>query len=81
MRKELADVAFQLKPGQRSGVIETPNAFYIMLVEDRHAAHVKDLSDVRDEIEKILLEKEHERLQKQWIEKLRKKTFVREFPY
>lgn len=81
LRKELADVAFQLKPGETSGVIETPNAFYIMLVEDRHAAHVKDLSDVRDEIEKILLEKEHERLQKQWIEKLRKKTFIREFPY
>jgi hypothetical protein len=42
---------------------------------------VKDLSDVRDEIEKILLEKEHERLQKQWVERLRKKTFIREFPY
>src|SRR5579862_1348413 len=81
LRKELADVAFGLKPGERSGVIETPNAFYIMLVEDRHAAHVKDLSDVRDEIEKILLEKEHERLQKQWIDKLRKKTFIREFLY
>jgi parvulin-like peptidyl-prolyl isomerase len=81
LRKELADIAFQLKPGERSGVIETPNAFYIMLVEDRHAAHVKDLSDVRDEIEKILLEKERERLQKQWIDKLRKKTFIREFPY
>lgn len=81
LRKELADVAFQLKPGEPSGVIETPNAFYIMLVEDRHAAHVKDLSEVRDEIEKILLEKERERLQKQWIDKLRKKTFIREFPY
>lgn len=81
LRKELADVAFQLKPGERSGVVETPNAFYIMLVEDRHPAHVKDLSEVRDEIEKILLEKEHERLQKEWIDKLRKKTFIRTFPY
>lgn len=81
LRKELADVAFQLKTGEPSGVIETPNAFYIMLVEDRHPSHVKDLSEVRDEIEKILLEKERERLQKQWIDRLRKKTFIREFPY
>ncbi|HLX68492.1 MAG TPA: peptidyl-prolyl cis-trans isomerase [Verrucomicrobiae bacterium] len=81
LRKELADAAFQLKPGERSGVIETPNAFYIMQVEDRHSAHVRDLSEVRDEIEKILLEKERERLQKQWIERLRKKTFIREYPY
>jgi parvulin-like peptidyl-prolyl isomerase len=81
LRKELADAAFKLKPGEHSGVIETPNAFYIMLVEDRHASHVKDLSEVRDEIEKILLEKEHERLQKQWVDKLRKKTYIREFLY
>lgn len=81
LRQELADVAFKLKPGENSGVIETPDAFYIMRVEDRHAAHVKDLSEVRDDIEKILLEKEHERLQQQWIDKLRKKTFIREFPY
>lgn len=81
LRKELADVAFTLKPGERSGVIETPNAFYIMLVEDKHLARVKDLSEVRDEIEKILLEKEHERLQQQWIDRLKKKTFIRVFTY
>lgn len=81
LRKELADVAFTLKPGERSGVIETPGAFYIMLVEEKHSARVKDLSEVRDEIEKILLAKEHERLQQQWIGKLRKKTFIRVFTY
>lgn len=81
LRKELGDVAFTLKPGERSGVIETPGAFYIMLVEDKHLAHVKDLSEVRDDIEKILLEKERERLQQQWIDKLRKKTFISVFTY
>jgi len=81
LRKELADVAFTLKPGERSGVIETPGAFYIMLVEDRHDAHVKPLPEVRDQVEKLLLAKERTRLQQQWIEKLRKKTFIREFAY
>ena len=81
LRKELADVAFSLKPGERSGVIETPGAFYIMLVEDKRTAHVKGLSEVRDEIEKILLTKERARLQQQWIENLKKKTFIREFAF
>lgn len=81
LRKELADVAFSLKPGERSGVIETPGAFYIMLVEDKKEAHVKPLADVRDQVEKLLLAKERTRLQEQWIAKLKKKTFIREFAY
>jgi len=81
LRKELADVAFTLKPGEMSGIIETPGAFYIMLVEDKKTAHVRDLSEVRDDVEKILLAKERTRLQQQWTEKLRKKTFIREFPF
>jgi hypothetical protein len=38
------------------------------------------LNEVRDEVEKILLAQERDRLQKQWIERLRNKTFVRTFP-
>jgi parvulin-like peptidyl-prolyl isomerase len=81
LRKELADVAFSLKPGERSGVIETPGAIYIMLVEDKKEAHVKPLAEVRDQVEKLLLAKERTRLQQQWIAKLKKKTFIREFAY
>jgi peptidyl-prolyl cis-trans isomerase SurA len=79
LRKELANVAFTLKPGELSGVIDTPQADYIMLVEDRRAAHSKPLVEVQDEIEKTLITQERERLQRQYIEKLRKKTFVRYF--
>ncbi len=79
LRKELADVAFALKPGQRSGVIETPEAYYLMLVEDSKPAHRKPLIEVRDQIEHTLMLEEQKRLEKQWIDRLRKKTFVRTF--
>jgi parvulin-like peptidyl-prolyl isomerase len=79
LRKELADVAFSLKPGEKSSIIETPDACYIMLVEDKRANHVKALGEMRDEIEKTLEARERARLQKQWIERLKKKTFVRYF--
>jgi parvulin-like peptidyl-prolyl isomerase len=79
LRKELADVAFTLKPGEKSGVIETPEACYLMLVEDKRPEHIKPLNEVRDDIEKTLLAQEGNRLQKQWIDRLKKKTFVRYF--
>ena len=79
LRSELADVAFSLKPGGRSGVIDTPEACYLMLVEDTRSAHAKPLNEVRDQIEKSLLLAEQKRLEKQWIDRLRKKTFVRYF--
>jgi parvulin-like peptidyl-prolyl isomerase len=72
-------VAFTLKPGEKSGVIETPEACYLMLVEDKRPEHIKPLNEVRDDIEKTLLAQEGNRLQKQWIDRLKKKTFVRYF--
>ena len=79
LRKELAEVAFSLKPGERSSVIETPQACYIMLVEETKPAHVKPLNEIREEIEKSLLVAERSRLAAQYIDKLKQKTFIRYF--
>lgn len=79
LRKELSDVAFNLKPGDLSEVIETPEACYLMLVEEKRTTHVKPLTDVQEEIERTLLDQEQSRLQKQYIDRLKKKTFVRYF--
>lgn len=77
LRKELAEVAFGLEKGQQSGVIELPEACFIMRVEDRRPAHIRPLSAVRNDIERNLLVKERARLHKKWIDKLRAKAFVR----
>ncbi|MCX8089989.1 MAG: peptidylprolyl isomerase [Verrucomicrobiae bacterium] len=79
LRAELREAAFALPVGQVSEVIETPEACYLMLVEQRRAAHVRPLVEVQEEIERALLAEEHARLQKQYVERLRKKTFVRYF--
>jgi len=79
LRKDLAEAAFALKPGQHSGIIEAPDAFYVMLVEELQLAHYTPLVEVREQIEKDLQDSERSRLERQWIEKLKKKTFWRYF--
>lgn len=80
LQKELAEVAFSLKPGEISKVVETPDGWcYLMLAEDVKHAHMKSLGEVRDQIEGTLKLEERSRLEKQWLAKLKKKTFVRYF--
>jgi len=79
LRKELAEVAFALKPGEVSNVVETPEALYLLMVDDRKPAHIKTLSEVHELIESELQRQERSRLLKQWLERLKKKTFVRYF--
>lgn len=79
LREDLADIAFKLPPGKPSDLIEKPEGVYIMLVEEARTAHVKAITEVREEIESTLRNNERTRLQKEWLERLRKKSFVRYF--
>ncbi len=80
LRKELADAAFALKPGQVSDAVETPDSVYILFVEQARAAHVRPLGEIRDGIEKNLRTQEQMNIEKQWIEKLKRKTYIRIIP-
>ncbi len=64
---------------EAAAALPSPQEFYIMQVEEKRAAHFKPLNEVREQIEKDLLDQEQKRLTKQWIERLKKKTFVRYF--
>jgi parvulin-like peptidyl-prolyl isomerase len=78
LRKELADAAFALKPGERT-IVQVPEACYVLTVEEARPAHCQPLSEVREQIEKELTLSEQKRLEKQWVDRLRKKTFVKSF--
>src|SRR5439155_12832269 len=67
LRKELSDVAFTLKAGQHSRVIETAEGYYLLQVEAVKPSHAKPPAEVRDEIEKILLQQQRTKMQENWI--------------
>lgn len=79
LRKELADVAFELPPGRHSDVIDLDGTFWLLYVEAARKNHVRTLPEVRDEIEATLKAQEQNRLHQQWIDRLKKKSFVRYF--
>jgi peptidyl-prolyl cis-trans isomerase SurA len=56
-----------------------PMEFFLMLVEDKHPQRFKTLAEVRTQIEKDLKTQEQQGLEKQWVDKLKKKIFVRRF--
>jgi parvulin-like peptidyl-prolyl isomerase len=76
---ELRDVAFSLKPGQHSGVIEMPQACYLLMVEDVKLEHVKEMKEVRDDIERTLRNQENVRLRQLWMDRLRRKSYIKYF--
>lgn len=79
LRDDLADAVFGLSAGQRSGLVEKAEGIYILQVEEARAARVRPVTEVREEIERTLITGERARLTRQWLEKLRKKSFVRYF--
>ncbi len=79
IRKELVDATFKLKAGQHSGLIEPSDAdsVFIVYAEEVKPAHVKPLTEVRDEIQQKLRTDEQRRLFEKWIARLKNKAFVR----
>lgn len=70
------EAAFKLKENELSAVIESSVGFHILRTTDRRGKGVKPLTAVREEIkEEITSEKMEKKLQ-DWIQELRKKSYV-----
>lgn len=76
---ELEKVAFGLKKGQVSRIVELGGNYYIVKVDDRRGGQTKSLAEVRAEIEKKLVQEEGQRLQDNWLASLRQKATIRTF--
>lgn len=79
LRPELGEAVRATAVGEVTGLVDAGDAFMIAKVEQKLPAHVKPLSAVREEIEKDLQLQERNRIERDWIAKLRKKTFVKYF--
>jgi peptidyl-prolyl cis-trans isomerase SurA len=77
LNEKLTNVAFSLRPGEVSPVIAIDNTYYIIMVEAKRNATVKPIGDVRDEIEKNLIQQERTKAQERWLDTLRQKAYIK----
>jgi peptidyl-prolyl cis-trans isomerase SurA len=77
LNEKLTNVAFSLRPGEVSSVIAIDKTYYIIMVEAKRTATIKPIGDVRDEIEKNLIQQERTKAQDRWLDTLRQKAYIK----
>ncbi len=77
LNEALTKAAFALKPGQVSKPLVIEGNIYLLYCQEKKNAIVKPLKEVRDDIEKKLLQEERQVQMQKWIATLRKKAFIK----
>lgn len=81
LRKEFSDAIFttNLDAGQYSQPLVMPEGAFILFVEERKHAGIQPLDEVRDQIERMLVQQGASKAQERWLEKLRRNGYVKHF--
>jgi len=77
LNEDLTKAAFSLKPGEVSQVLEIGDTYYLLFVEAKKAGTQRPFKEVRDDIEKRLIQMERQKLRQEWLQRLRKKAFIK----
>jgi peptidyl-prolyl cis-trans isomerase SurA len=78
-KKEFSDPAFDLKKGEASKVILLPEGAFILFAEDRKFAGIQPIDEVRDQIERMLVQQMGRTAQERWLERLRRNGYVKHY--
>lgn len=77
LKKEFSDPLFELEPGQATNPILLPEGAFILFAEDRKYAGIMPIDEVRERIERALISREARSAQEQWLERLRRNSYVK----
>jgi peptidyl-prolyl cis-trans isomerase SurA len=78
-REEFSKVAFNLGKGEASTPILLPEGCYILFAEDRRFAGIQPIDEVRDMIERLLVQQMGRANQERWLERLRRNGYVKHY--
>jgi len=73
---ELEEAAFQLKAGELSGIVRSPEGFHILRVLERKGGEPRPFAVVKNKIREEMIQKEAERQFKEWMKTLKAKAYI-----
>jgi peptidyl-prolyl cis-trans isomerase SurA len=77
LKPEFSDPLFALQTGEVSAPIVQKEGVYLLFAQDRKAAGVPPIAEVREQIETTLAQQMTREAQEKWLERLRKGAYVR----
>jgi peptidyl-prolyl cis-trans isomerase SurA len=79
LKPEFSEPLFSLKKGEVSNAIILPEGCFILYAEDRKYAGIQPIDNVRDEIERVLVQQMTRNSQEHWLERLRRNGYVKHY--
>ena len=79
LKPEFSEPLFNLKQGERTDAIILPEGCFILYAEDRKYAGIQPIDQVRDEIERVLIQQMTRNSQEHWLERLRRNGYVKHY--
>ncbi|MEO0054240.1 MAG: hypothetical protein RLZZ50_187 [Verrucomicrobiota bacterium] len=77
LKPEFSDPLFALKAGEVSAPVVQKEGVYLLFAEERKAAGVPPIAEVREQIENTLAQQMTREAQEKWLERLRRGAYVR----
>ena len=79
LKSELSDPLFKLAKGDITEPVILPEGAFLLYVEDRRYAGTQPIDEVRDQIERILVQQMARVSQDRWLERLRRNGYVKHY--
>jgi len=79
LKPEFSEPLFAVKKGECSEPVMTPEGCFLLFADDRKYAGIQPLDEVRDQIERILVQMMGRQSSDRWLERLRRNGYVKHF--
>lgn len=79
LKPEFSEPLFAVKKGECSNAVVLPEGCFLLYCEDRKYAGIQPLDEVRDQIERILVQQMGREVEDRWLERLRRNGYVKHF--